>query len=84
MTLTILEDAVIVYSQTGYIQPRPWEVSGSTPFVTGNIVLDHFLNHMLVDYGISVKLKDGPIFHQIEEVTVVNEPKASLFILKWA
>lgn len=82
MGLTALENAVLIYSQTEYKQPRVWEVPGSTPFVTGNLVLDHFLNHMLVDHGIRVIVKQEPIFCQIQQVEIVDDIKAMWFLLK--
>ena len=82
MALTPLENTVLTYSQRGYQQPRESEVSGSTPFVTGNLIVDHFLNHMLVDHGIRVRIKEGVIYRQIEQVEIVDEVKASWFLLK--
>ena len=82
MSMTALENTVLTYSQTEYQQPNAWEVSGSTPFVTGNPVVDHFLNHMLVDHGIRVTVKQGPIFCQIQQVEIVDDIKAMWFLLK--
>lgn len=83
--MTALENAVLTYSQTGYKEPRAWEVPGSTPFVTGNLVVDHFLNHMLVDHGIRVTIKEGRVyFCQLKQVEIVDETKATWFLMKWA
>ena len=82
MALTTLENTVLTYSQRGYQQPQESEVPGSTPFVTGNLIVDHFLNHMLVDHGIRVRIKEGVIYRQIEQVEIVDEVKASWFLLK--
>ena len=83
MALTPLEDTVLTYSQRGYREPRRWEVPGTTPFVTGNVILDHFLNHMVVDHGIQVKLKEGFMAPQIDQVEIIDEQKATWFILKY-
>ena len=82
MSMTALENTVLTYSQTEYQQPNAWEVPGSTPFVTGNPVVDHFLNHMLVDHGIRVTVKQEPIFCEIQQVEVVDDIKAMWFLLK--
>ena len=84
MALTPLENAVLTYSQRGYREPRRWEVLGTTPFVTGNVILDHFLNHMAVDHGIRVQVKEGLIYKQIDRVEIVDEVKATWFILKYS
>ena len=84
MSLTPLENIVLNYSQRGYRQPDKSEVPGNTPFVTGNLILDHFLHHMQVDHGISVKLKEGVIYHQIEHVEIVDELNALWFMLRWS
>ena len=80
--MTELEHKVLTYSQTGYKEPQVWEVPGSTPFVTGNPVVDHFLNHMLVDHGIRVIVKEGVIYRQIERAEIVDDIKAMWFLLK--
>ena len=80
--MTELEHKVLTYSQTGYQEPRVWEVPGSTPFVTGNAVVDHFLNHMLVDHGIRITVKEGVIYRQIERAEIVDDIKAMWFLLK--
>ena len=80
--MTELEHKVLTYSQTGYQEPRVWEVPESTPFVTGNPVVDHFLNHMLVDHGIRVIVKEGVIYRQIERAEIVDDIKAMWFLLK--
>ena len=82
MALTTLENTVLTYSQRGYQEPRRWEVPGTTPFVSGNVIVDHFLNHMLVDHGIRVTVKEGLIYKQIDKVEVVDEVKATWFLLK--
>ena len=84
MSLTLLENSVLTYSQQVYKHPPEWEVSGSTPFVSGNLLLDHFLNHMSVDNGVRIILKKGPIFHQIDQVEIVDEAKATWFMLKYS
>lgn len=84
MSLTPLENAVLTYSQRGYREPLRWEVPGTTPFVTGNVVVDHFLNHMLVDHGLQVSVKEGLIYKQIDKVEIADEVKATLFILRWS
>lgn len=83
MALTPLEDTVLTYSQRGYQEPKVWDVPATTPFVTGNVILDHFLNHMAVDHGIQVRVKEGIISPQIDQVEVVDEQKATWFILKY-
>lgn len=83
MALTPLEDTVLTYSQRGYQEPRRWEVPGTTPFVTGNVILDHFLNHMVVDHGIRVRVKEGFMAPQIDQVEIVDDAKAAWFILKY-
>ena len=83
MALTPLENTVLTYSQRGYQEPRRWDVPGTTPFVTGDVIVDHFLNHMLVDHGIQVKVIDGVIYRQIERVEIVDEVKATWFLLKY-
>ena len=82
MALTTLENTVLTYSQRGYQEPRRWDVPGTTPFVTGNVIVDHFLNHMLVDHGLRVSVKEGLIYKQIDKVEVVDEVKATWFLLK--
>ena len=82
MGITELERTVLTYSQTGYKEPSPQDVPGDTPFVTGNMVVDHFLNHMLVDHGIRVTVKQEPIFCQIQQVEIVDDVKAMWFLLK--
>ena len=84
MALTPLENAVLTYSQRGYQEPRRWEVPGTTPFVTGNVVVDHFLNHMLVDHGLRVRVKEGLIYKQIDRVEIVDEVKATWFVLQYS
>ena len=84
MALTTLENTVLTYSQRGYQEPRRWEVPGTTPFVTGNVIVDHFLNHMLVDHGIRVTVKEGVIYKQIKQVEIVDEVKATWFMLKYS
>ena len=83
MALTPLEDTVLTYSQRGYREPRRWDVPATTPFVTGNVIVDHFLNHMLVDHGLRVTTKEGLIYKQIDKVEIVDEQKATWFILKY-
>ena len=83
--MTTLENTVLTYSQRGYQEPLRWEVPGTTPFVTGNVILDHFLHHMAVDHGIRVRVKEGVIFpqiDQIDQVEIVDEVKATWFLLK--
>lgn len=82
MALTTLENTVLTYSQRGYQEPRRWDVPGTTPFVTGNVIVDHFLNHMLVDHGLRVSVKEGLIYKQIDKVEIVDEVKATWFLLK--
>ena len=82
MALTTLENTVLTYSQRGYQEPRRWEVPGTTPFVSGNVIVDHFLNHMLVDHGLRVTVKEGLIYKQIDKVEIVDEVKATWFLLK--
>ena len=82
MALTPLENAVLTYSQREYREPRRWEVPGTTPFVSGNVIVDHFLNHMLVDHGLRVMVKEGLIYKQIDRVEIVDEVKATWFLLK--
>ena len=84
MALTTLENTVLIYSQRGYREPRRWEVPGTTPFVTGNVILDHFLNHMAVDHGIQVRVKEGFMAPQIDRVEIVDEVKATWFMLKYS
>ena len=81
--MTELEHKVLTYSQTGYREPQVWEVPGSTPFVTGNPVVDHFLNHMLVDHGLRVTVKEGRVFFcQIDRVEIVDEARATWFLMQ--
>ena len=82
MALTPLENAVLTYSQREYREPLRWEVPGTTPFVTGNVIVDHFLNHMAVDHGLRVTVKEGVIYKQIDRVEIVDEVKATWFLLK--
>ena len=83
MGITELERTVLTYSQTGYKEPNPQDVPGSTPFVTGNAVVDHFLNHMLVDHGIKVTVKEGRVFFcQIDRVEIVDEARATWFLMQ--
>ena len=82
MGITELEQTVLTYSQTGYKEPNPQDVPGETPFVTGNLVVDHFLNHMLVDHGIRITVKEGVIYRQIERAEIVDDVKAMWFLLK--
>ena len=84
MALTTLENTVLTYSQRGYQEPLRLEVPGTTPLVTGNIILDHFIHHMLTDHGVRVKVKEGLIFPLIKEVEVVDEQKATWFMLKYS
>ena len=84
MGITELERTVLTYSQTGYKGPYPRDVPGSTPFVTGDLIVDHFLNHMLVDNGIRVTVKEGVIYRQLKQVEIVDEAKATWFLMKWA
>ena len=84
MSLTPLENAVLTYSSLGYREPQRWEVPGTTPFVTGNVIVDHFLNHMLVDHGLRVTVKEGLIYKQIDKVEIVDEAKATWFMLKYS
>ena len=83
MALTTLENTVLAYSQRGYQAPNRWEVPGTTPFVTGNVILDHFLHHMEVDHGIRVTVKEGIISTQLDKVEIVDEVKATWFLLKY-
>ena len=82
MGITELERTVLTYSQTDYKEPNPADVPGDTPFVTGNMIVDHFLNHMLVDHGIRVIVKEGVIYRQIERAEIVDDIKAMWFLLK--
>lgn len=82
MALTRLENTVLTYSQTGYQEPNRWDVPATTPFVTGDVIVDHFLNHMLVDHGIRVTVKEGVIYRQIHSAEIVDEAKATWFMLK--
>ncbi len=83
MALTRLENTVLAYSQKGYQEPNRWNVPGTTPFVTGDVIVDHFLNHMLVDHGIRVTVHKGVIYLQIHSAEIVDEAKAAWFMLKW-
>ncbi len=83
MGITRLENTVLTYSQTGYKEPNRWDVPGTTPFFTGDVIVDHFLNHMLVDHGILVTVHEGVIYRQIHSAEIVNEAKATWFLLKW-
>jgi len=83
MGLTALENTVLTYSQKGYQEPKRWDVPGTTPFVTGDVIVDHFLNHMLVDNGIRVTVKEGVIYRQIHSAEIVDEAKATWFLLKY-
>jgi hypothetical protein len=84
MGLTRLENTVLIYSQTGYKEPLSSDVPGSTPFVTGNLIVDHFLNHMLVDNGIRITVREGVIYRQIHRAEIVDEVKAAWFLMRWA
>jgi len=83
MGITKLENAVLTYSQKGYREPNRWDVPGTTPFVTGDVIVDHFLNHMLVDHGIRVTVHEGVIYRQIHHAEIVDEVKAIWFVLRW-
>ena len=83
MGLTTLEQTVLTYSQKVYKHPDPTDIPGNTPFVTGNLVVDHFLNLMTVDHGIRITLKRHRGYQQIDRAEVVDEAKAMWFLMKY-
>ena len=65
-------------------QPSPnhyWSVLPEAIVVTGNPVYDAQLHHVLVEYGIEVKLDKN---NDMEDYRVVDEKKFIMFLLRWS
>ena len=65
-------------------QPSPnhyWSVLPEAKVVTGNPVYDAQLHHVLVEYGVEVKLDRD---HHMIDYRVVDKQKFTMFLLRWA
>ena len=60
---------------------RPWIPPPEARFITGNPKYDAQLHHVLVEYGVEVKLNRD---HNMEDYRVVDEKKFMMFLLKWS
>ena len=60
---------------------RPWIPPPEAPFVTGNPNYDAQLHHVLVEYGLEIKLDRD---HNMKDYRVVDEQKFTMFLLRWA
>jgi len=73
---TKLATAITQYSLSWKSPNNPY-----VPFVTGDFIVDNFLHHMNETHGLQVELQAG--FRFIRQVEIVDEAKASWFILKY-
>ena len=60
---------------------RPWIPPPEARFITGNPKYDAQLHHVLVEYGVEVKLDRD---HNMEDYRVVDEKKFIMFLLRWS
>ena len=58
-----------------------WQVTPDARVVTGNPKYDAQLHHVLVEFGVDVKLNKD---HNMEDYCVVDEKKFLMFLLKWS
>lgn len=58
-----------------------WSVLPEAKVVTGNPVYDAQLHHVLVEFGVEVKLDKND---NMEDYRVVDEKKFTMFLLRWA
>ena len=58
-----------------------WQVTPEAKVVTGNPRYDAQLHHVLVEFGVEVKLDRG---HAMADYCVVDEQKFMMFLLRWA
>ena len=59
---------------------RPWIPPPEARFITGNPKYDAQLHHVLVEYGVEVKLDKN---HNMIDYRVVDEKKFTMFLLRW-
>ena len=59
---------------------RPWPIPPEALVVTGNPKYDAQLHHVLVEYGVEVKLDKD---YNMKDYRVVDEQKFVMFLLKW-
>jgi hypothetical protein len=65
-------------------QPSPnhyWSVLPEAKVVTGNPVYDAQLHHVLIEYGVEVKLDKD---YNMKDYRVIDEQKFTMFLLRWA
>jgi len=60
---------------------RPWPLPPEALVITGNPKYDAQLHHVLVEYGIEVKLNRN---NAMEDYRVVDEKKFIMFLLRWS
>ena len=60
---------------------RPWPLPPEALVITGNPKYDALLHHVLVEFGVEVKLDRD---HRMEDYRVVDEQKFAWFLLRWS
>ena len=60
---------------------RPWPLSPEALVITGNPKYDAQLHHVLVEFGVEVKLDND---YNMKDYRVVDEQKFAWFLLRWS
>lgn len=58
-----------------------WNIPPEARVITGNPKYDAQLHHVLVEFGVEVKLD---LDNNMEDYCVVDEQKFTMFLLRWA
>lgn len=58
-----------------------WDVPPEARVITGNPKYDAQLHHVLVEFGVEVKLD---LNNNMEDYRVVDEQKFTMFLLRWS
>jgi hypothetical protein len=58
-----------------------WQLPPEARVITGNPKYDAQLHHVLVEYGVEVKLDPDD---RMEDYRVVDEQKFMMFLLRWS
>jgi hypothetical protein len=75
---TILARAVL---EVGVGRNGRWQLTPEARVITGNPKYDAQIHHVLVEYGIEVKLDKN---NNMEDYRVVDEKKFIMFLLRWS
>jgi hypothetical protein len=58
-----------------------WQLPPEALIITGNPKYDAQLHHVLVEFGVEVKLDRD---HAMEDYRVIDEQKFTMFLMRWA